>query len=247
MPLRDSEAIVLRSFPLGEADRIVSLLTRSMGRIRGVARGARRTKSQFGSTLQMLSHVRVWFYEREGRDLVRISQCELVESFLDAQKDYSAGVALSLVSEVSEAVLPEHEPSDPAFRLILLTARAVRDTGKFALPLSYFLLWTVKLAGWLPGLDRCAKCARAIEAESGYAAAGMSGLMCSKCRRPGMLLLSGKTLAAARRMLETRLDRLVTDPGAPMPGADLDRYLLDVVEHQIERKLTTRRMLETAQ
>ncbi|HEX9760549.1 MAG TPA: DNA repair protein RecO, partial [Candidatus Acidoferrales bacterium] len=94
MPLRDSEAIVLRSFPLGEADRIVSLFTRSMGRVRGVARGARRTKSQFGSTLQMLSHVRVWFYEREGRDLVRISQCELVESFLDVQKDYSAGLAL---------------------------------------------------------------------------------------------------------------------------------------------------------
>ena len=247
MPLRDSEAIVLRSFPLGEADRIVSLFTRSMGRIRGVARGARRTKSQFGSTLQMLSHVRVWFYEREGRDLVRISQCELVESFLDVQKDYSAGLALALVCEVSEAVLPEHEPSDPAFRLILLTAHAVRETGKFALPLSYFLLWTVKLAGWLPDLERCAKCGKALAAEPAYAAAATSGAMCAKCRKPGMVMLSAKTLAAARRMLETRLDRLAGQAATPLAGEDLDRYLLDVIERQIERKLNTRRMLETAQ
>ena len=88
MPLRESEAVVLRSYPLGEADRLVSLLSRSMGRIRGVARGARRPKSRFGSTLETLSHIQVWFYERETRELVRINQCELLESFLDVQKDY---------------------------------------------------------------------------------------------------------------------------------------------------------------
>ena len=89
MPLRESEAIVLQSYPLGEADRLVSFLSRSIGRVRGVASGARRTKSRFGSTLERLSHVRIWFFEKETRELVRISQTELIESFLDAFRDYA--------------------------------------------------------------------------------------------------------------------------------------------------------------
>ncbi len=81
MPVFESEAIVLRSFPLGESDRLVSFLSRDHGRLRGVASGARRTKSRFGSTLEPLSYVRIWFYQRETRDLVRISQTDLIESF----------------------------------------------------------------------------------------------------------------------------------------------------------------------
>src|SRR6202050_1362412 len=121
MPLRESEAIVLRSFPRGEADRLVSFFSRSSGRVRGVARGARRVKSQFGSTLETLTYVRIWFYERETRDLVRISQCELIESFMDAQRDYINGVALALASEITESALGEPEAAEPNFRLLLVT------------------------------------------------------------------------------------------------------------------------------
>ena len=98
MPLHESEAIVLQRYPLGEADRLVSFFSRSMGRVRGVAAGARKTKSRFGSTLEKLSHIRIWFFERESRDLVRISQCEMIESFLDAFGDYPSSVALALFS-----------------------------------------------------------------------------------------------------------------------------------------------------
>src|SRR6267154_3761493 len=106
MPLKESEAIVLRTFPLGEGDRLVSFLDRKSGRLRGVARGARMPKSRFGSTLELLSYVRIWFFERETRELVRINQCELVESFLKAQQDYPRSLGLALVSEVAENVLP---------------------------------------------------------------------------------------------------------------------------------------------
>ena len=90
MPLKESEAIVLRTFPLGEGDRLVSFLDRQSGRVRGVARGARLTKSRFGSTLEMLAYIRIWYFERETRELVRINQCELIESFMDVQQDYSS-------------------------------------------------------------------------------------------------------------------------------------------------------------
>lgn len=149
MPVKESEAIVLRSFPLGEGDRVVSFLDRQSGRVKGVARGARLTRSRFGSTLEMLSHIRIWYFERENRDLVRINQCELIESFMDVQADYLSGAAMALVSEITEAVLGEKEPADPQFRLVLLTARAIRSHGPSPAVLAYFTLWTARLGGWL--------------------------------------------------------------------------------------------------
>ncbi len=205
MPLRESEAIILQSYPLGEADRIVSFLSRSMGRVRGVAAGARRTKSRFGSTLERLSHVRIWIYERETRDLVRISQCELIESFLDAYRDYACGLALALFAEITEAVLPERDASDANFRLLLLVAQAVKRTGKPELAMAYFALWTVKLGGWLPALDRCARCGHEFSGERGgepaYFSRSASAVVCGKCRKPGMRVISPVALAAAHKML----------------------------------------------
>src|SRR5579863_287335 len=162
MPLHESEAIVLQRYPLGDSDRLVSFLSRTMGRVRGVAAGSRKTKSRFGSTLERLSHIRIWFFEREARDLVRISQCEMIESFLDVSRDYASSVAFALFTEITEAVLPEREASDANFRLLLLAAQCVKRTGKTELALAYFTLWTVKLGGWLPALDHCAFCNKAL-------------------------------------------------------------------------------------
>src|ERR1700691_2696284 len=158
MPLHESEAIVLQSYPLGEADRLVSFLSRTIGRVRGVASGARRPKSRFGSTLEKLSHVRIWFFERETRELVRINQVEMIESFMDAFKDYASSVALALFSEITETVLPDREIADANFRLLLLAAQTVKRTHKTEIPLAYFALWTVKLGGWLPSIDHCTRC-----------------------------------------------------------------------------------------
>ena len=155
MPARETEAIILKTFPLGEADRLVSFFGRASGRMRGVAAGARRLKNRYGSTLELLSHVQIWYVERETRDLVRIQQTELLESFHKAQSDYSLSTGLALVSEIAELVLPEHETSEAMFRLILLTAREVVRRGSSTLPLSYFAFWTVRLAGWLPRFDAC--------------------------------------------------------------------------------------------
>src|SRR6202022_1047621 len=187
MPLKESEAIVLRTFPLGEGDRLVSFLDRQSGRLRGVARGARLPKSRFGSTLELLSYIRVWYFEREGRELVRINQCELIESFLDLQSDYQAGIYLALMSEITEAVLGEREVADPQFRLLLLAARAIRAHGPSPAILAYFSLWTVRLGGWLGSLEHCAQCGKAL-GDTGYALPGASGLSCPQCEYRAMPL-----------------------------------------------------------
>lgn len=245
MSVREAEAIVLRTYPLGEADRLVSFLGRSTGRLRGVARGARRPKSRFGSALELLSYIRVWFYERETRELVRISQCELIQSFVGAQRDYTASLGLALVSEITEAVLPEREPSDAAFRLVLLTARVIEREARIALPLAYFNLWTVRLGGWLPHLDRCARCGRELGAGGVFGSPMFSGLACPECRLPGMRAISAPGLALAQRMLAEKLERLAEEEHPATPLSELNAYLLDLIEHQIERKLNTRRLLES--
>ena len=245
MPLRESEALVLQSYPLGEADRLVSFLSRTMGRMRGVAAGARRPKSRFGSTLERLSHIRIWFFERETRDLVRVNQCELIESFLDAFREYASGVALSLLSEITEAVLPEREASDANFRLLLLVAQAVKRTGKPELPLAYFALWTVKLGGWLPPLDCCLRCGKVLANEPTYFSRSGSGVACSKCRKPGMRTISAAALGGARKMLAGHLEQLGGEMIPPRAARELTDAMLDVIEQQIDRKLSSRELLES--
>ncbi|HEY6290490.1 MAG TPA: DNA repair protein RecO [Terriglobia bacterium] len=126
MPLIETEAIVLRTYRLGEADKIVSLFTRQMGRVRAVASGAQRTKSRYGGTLESLGYVRLWLYERENRDLGRLNSVEIIESFFDMQKDYSSHLAAQYLVEVAELLLPEREVNDRVFRLMLAVLRGLK-------------------------------------------------------------------------------------------------------------------------
>lgn len=247
MALHESEAIILQSYSLGEADRLVSFLSRTAGRVRGVAAGARKPKSRFGSTLERLSHIRIWYFEKETRELVRIRQSEMIESFVDAFQDYASSVALSIFSEVTEAVLPEHEAADANFRLLLLCAQSIKRTRKADLPLAYFAIWTVKLGGWLPSLGRCGFCGAVLsDSAPAYFARSGSAVACAKCRRSGMRAISPPASALARRMLLERLDLLIDVPVRAESRAvrELIEVMLDAIEHQIDRKLRSRELLE---
>lgn len=245
MPARETEAIILKTFPLGEADRLVSFLGRTSGRMRGAASGARRIKNRFGSTLEILSHVQIWYVERETRDLVRIQQCELLESFHRAQSDYGLSTGLAAVSEISELVLPEREVSEPMFRLILLTAREIEHAGDWRLPLAYFAFWTVRLGGWLPRFDRCTSCGAAFGAAPAFYAAGNAGLFCEKCRRSGMSPLHEAARQLAERFTAERLDKISGVAADAGSSRELREVSMNWIEHHTERKLNTRRLLET--
>ena len=246
MPARETEAIILKTFPLGEADRLVSFFGRSSGRMRGVAAGARRLKNRYGSALELLSHVRLWYFERETRELVRIQQAELLASFHKAQSDYQLNTGLALVSEVAERVLPEHEVNESMFRLILLTAREVERRASWALPLSYFAFWTVRLAGWLPRFEVCAVCGKPFGKGGAYQGPHYPGLYDAEHRRSGMKPVSteARNLAGvfARQGLEQLEEALSELPGVK----ELREAALNWIEHHAEHKLVTRGLLESA-
>ena len=185
MPLRETEAIVLRTYRLGEADKIASLFTRQLGRLRAVAQGALRSKSRYGGTLEPLSYVRIWIFERENRDLLRLNSVEIIESFFDMQKDYRVQLAAQYLSEVSERLLPEREVNERTFRLLVAVLRALKNTPEVNRPLLYFDYWMVRLGGFLPNFEACASCGRALGEEGGYYSRGSESLLCRDCKHPG--------------------------------------------------------------
>ena len=166
----------------------------------------RRIKNRYGSTLEILSHVQLWYIEKETRDLVRIQQCELLESFNKSQSDYELSTGLAVVSEVSEQVLPEHETAESMFRLLLLTVREIERTGAWQLPLSYFAFWAVRLGGWLPQFDRCAACGTTFGTQAAFHAPWEAGTALREvpARRNASSALGGTATCGAIRRREAR-------------------------------------------
>ena len=152
MAARVSETFVLRTYPFREADLIVSFFTRDLGKLRGVARRARRPKSPFGSGLERLSRVRMAYFQRENVELASLNGCELIDSQFDVQGDYSRSVALDYLTEVAEHLLPPQEPNEKFFRLLMAVLADLRSRGEIWPAVTYFSLWGVRLSGILPEL-----------------------------------------------------------------------------------------------
>jgi DNA repair protein RecO (recombination protein O) len=152
MPARMSETFVLRTYPFREADLIVSFFTRDGGKLRGVARRARRPKSPFGSGLERLSQVRMAYSQKENAELASLNSCELIQSQFDLGSDYARGVALDFFTEVAEQLLPAHEPNEKFFRLMAAVLAYLRSGGDIWAAVLYFALWSVRLTGILPEL-----------------------------------------------------------------------------------------------
>ncbi len=243
MPLRETEALVLRTHRLGEADKIVSLFTRQFGRLRAVAAGALRPKSRYGGTLESLSIIRLWVFERENRDLLRINSAELMESFFDMQKDYRLQVAAQYVAEVAERFLPEREANERAYRLLLAVLRAMKQCGEVDRPLVYFNYWLLRLGGVLPEFGTCSACGSSLGAQ-GFYGPGAYGLVCSSCR-PSQAgeQISVADLSAMAASCRGVLDRWIAADKPPAGLVGVRKFLETVIESHLERKLITRDLL----
>jgi len=152
MPAQVSETFVLRTYPFREADLIVSFFTRDQGKLRGVARRARRPKSAFGSGLERLSQVRMAYFLRENAELANLTSCELIDSQFGLQADYTCSLALDYFTEVTDQLMPPHEPNEKYFRLLKATLEFLRSGGNVWSAVDYFTIWSVRLAGVLPEL-----------------------------------------------------------------------------------------------
>src|SRR5579864_2246639 len=177
MALRESEAIVLRSYPLREADLLVTLFTRAEGKVRGVARSAKKSKRRFGGALEPMTYVRAFYDVRERQELARLDAFEVLESPLASEVSYSRAVALAHVAELLDELLPDWEANDAVFRLTLSVLGTLRGPDIW-MPVTYFQLWMTRLVGFLPEFSECMVCGRALNGSRAYFHALADGLMC---------------------------------------------------------------------
>ena len=149
-----SESITLRTYPFGESDLVVSFFTRDKGKLRGVAKRARKPKSPFGAGLERLCCSRMTYYQRENRELVTLSGCEIIHSPFSLAGDYASALTLDFMAEVAECLLPPASADDRFYRLILSVTNHLegRKEGAIWRALTYFAFWAVKLSGFLPEL-----------------------------------------------------------------------------------------------
>jgi DNA repair protein RecO (recombination protein O) len=217
MPARVSESYVLRTYPFREADLIVSFFTRDQGKLRGVARRARKPKSTFGSGLERLSLINLSYSQKETRELVNLNSCDLLQSQFDLLSDFDASVALDYIAEVSEHLLPPHEPNERFFRLLatVLSYMHTRAPGAVWTAVTYFSLWATRLSGFLPDLSN---------------------------HPDRSLSESSRQMAAA--MLRAHITELPPRTWTKDTALDLRRFLIRQMEEHVERRFHTPLLLE---
>lgn len=207
MALHQSDSIILKTYPLGEADRIVAFFSRDHGKLRGVANGARKMKNRFGASLEPLAHSRIHFFEKENRDLVRIQSADLLDSPMKLFEDYDRAVCASHVVELLDRFLPEHEPQDAVFRLVRMTVRALEQGCPIDFAACYFEVWMLRLSGVFPDLFCCSACAKQLQTgDARFLAPGLQAVICTDCDHRSAAGLLSEVVDLVYRILKSPLD-----------------------------------------
>lgn len=225
MSLYRDEGVVLRTMRLGEADRIVTLLTRAHGKVRAVAKGVRRTTSKFGGRLEPLSHVALLCWK--GRELDIVNQAEVTEAFRAVREDLSRVTKAFTVLEVADQLSLEHHPTPRLYDMVLGALRSL-EAEDSAMLVPGFLLKALALEGSAPMVDACAACG----AEGELVAFDLlqGGALCRDCRRGRPL--SPAALAVVRRVLGGGLAGVLAEPAsavteevAALAGSAMEAHL----------------------
>ena len=212
MALYREQGIVLRTYKLGETDRIVNLLTQGRGKVRAVAKGVRRPGSKFGGRLEPFSHVDLQLYE--GRNLDMISQAELITPFDAVREDFALSACGSAMVEAADRVAQEDERSNALVLLLLDGLRALSEhPAQPSSVLDAYLLRLASVAGYHPYLEACASCGTPGPHTVFHLAAG--GLLCPTCAPSGSHGLDPQVIALLGRLAQGDLRRVSTTEEEP--------------------------------
>ncbi|MFN0277775.1 MAG: DNA repair protein RecO [Pyrinomonadaceae bacterium] len=197
MPLIETESLVIKTYNLAEADRIVVFLTREHGMVRGVAKGAKRLKSKFGSLLEPFTIVKLEYFQKEALELVSIQKIDLIQSNFAAASDPDFLQKFSYLGELLVTFSPPHDPNETLYRMVKACIETAAADSNSLLNIGvYFELWLLRLAGYLPDWSKCDECGRAFEESEETSIRANFHLVCSRCARS-----SGRTLYGSTRLV----------------------------------------------
>ncbi|HEX3437471.1 MAG TPA: DNA repair protein RecO [Pseudacidobacterium sp.] len=238
MIIHQAEAVVLRTWPIHEADLIVSLFTRASGKIKGIAKSASKSRRRFGGALEPMTHVLANYAVKPRQELVRLDSFEIVSSPLSEAVDYARAAALAFYAEVLEECLPDYDPHDAVFRL-LLSMLEQTTAANIWMPVTYFALWMIRLMGWMPDLTHCTVCGIAFAGRPAYWHAHADGVVCVEHKRLASSTLSSESQALAVRIFRQPVSAFVGEDWPRSRAADLRRFAIQGLERHLERKLTS--------
>lgn len=205
MGVAETEAIVLRTYKLAEADKITVFLSQHFGVMRGVARGARRLKSKFGASLEPFTHISLSYFEKEGQELVAIRQADILRSYFELSHNTEVVGALEYLGGLILEFTPPHEPNEKVFRMFRACLEAVAASPANLRQITlYCEVWLLKLSGFLPDLRSCLTCKAGFEAGGAKTCLGLDGgLRCERCAHGSDLRLGAEAsehLRATQRL-----------------------------------------------
>jgi len=234
MPLIETEGLVLKSYNLAESDRIVVLLTRDHGVVRGVAKGAKRLKSKFGSGLEPFSVVQATYFQKETSELMSIQKTEIITSNFTAASEPAFLQKFSYLADLLIAFSPPHDPNEKLYRMARSCVDAASADGETLLAAGvYFELWLLRLSGFLPAWTKCDNCRRPFDNDELANLQANFHLMCDACRRgPATQPFDG-----AMRAISVAARRFPPSEFAELTAADTER--LEQMSNVLKRIVAT--------
>ncbi len=229
-------AIVVRTHKLGEADRVVVLITRAHGKVRAVAKGVRRTTSKFGSRLEPGSHIQVQLHEGRG-ELDIVTQAETVEPFRRTREDLSRMSRASSLLEAVEQLTQDREPAPRLFDMLAGGLRVIEERNP-AMVSAAFYLKLLAVEGLAPELDACVECGE--EGGPFLWALEAGGVRCGSCG--GGRVVSDPALAVSRAVLNGGLNAVLDLPEDAITH-EVEELATSALEAHIERRLRSLRLL----
>lgn len=242
MPLRRALSIVLRTYKVGEADKIVVFFSRDFGKVRGIARGARRPKSQFGGGLEIGTEVELTFFEKESRELVTIDRCDIIRSRFSKLGEPVLASTLGYVTDLVDSFAPEREPNQRVFRLLRATVGALAENPSPETRARYFEAWLLRLAGSYPRRKTCPSCGRLLVDEGASYLASEHRLECRRCLSAGVSLSPPSV-----RYIEsiwTEPPEELEPPAEPKVLREIGAFHYRMIQEQLDKDLSSHQVLE---
>jgi DNA repair protein RecO (recombination protein O) len=242
MPLYSAEALILRTYKLAEADRIVVFLTKDRGKKRGVARGARRSRSRFAGALEPFTRVNVSYFEKETRELVSLDYAEPLRSPMSATDPDALGY-VGYLAELLDGAAQDADPNERLFRLGVSVLEALA-TGTPIVPLvRYFEYWVLRLQGVYPPWRACERCGASLAQDGAWLVRSHGGFTCRRCGGRERADLSPDALAFLAAASELPPDALASVPMPSPAGREIAAVHRALISAHLEREPRSTRVL----
>ncbi len=241
-----TDAIILKAYPYGEADSILTIFSRDHGKLRAIAKGVRRPKSRLRGGVQLFCHTHLLIHA--GRSLDLVTQSEPRESFSGIQDSLDRIAYAAYIVELLEAMMPERQRSETVF-LLTLAALHLVEAGDPELAARIFESRLLVQAGYRPHLENCVHCHQPVTGGQIALSPALGGIVCCECRSRdlGFTTVAAGTLAIWRHLLKMELPKLSRLKVSPIARQELEAALAGFIEYRLERRLKAAEFIKTVQ